>query len=364
VNIDPLEYADTLDNALTGGYIIKVDKTTGGGVIAWTSPYLAQSPSPVGISYQMHDPDISVMHPSQLGYIEDYVTDWENALADSNFTDPNVGYRKYIDVPSFIDFFLVNEVTKNVDGYRISSFLYKQRFSEGGKLVAGPLWDFNLGWGNSNYCYGGETYGWEIDFNDYCAGGLDNPFWWKRMLEDSTYANEVKCRWLDLRNSVLDTTYLFHYIDSLYGVLEEPSIRHFQRWPILGTYVWPNNFIGNTFQEEIDYLKSWTLARITWLDENMFGVCDTSLSNGIHSLTKHPIELYPNPNNGCFILQSESPRSLEVELYSATGQKLHQKSVLVSPSNQLAFSFLTPGIYFLKIYQNNQWIQTEKIIVQ
>lgn len=145
VDIDPLEMGDTLDNALTGGYIVKIDKTTAGGVIAWTSPYLGESPSTINIQYQMHDPALEEMHPTQLEYIQNYITNWEHALADSTFMDPQVGYRNYIDVPSFIDFFLVNEVSKNVDGYRISSFLYKERFSEGNRLVAGPLWDFNLG---------------------------------------------------------------------------------------------------------------------------------------------------------------------------------------------------------------------------
>ena len=363
VNINPLSYSDTLDNELTGGYIVKIDKTTAGGVIAWTSPYLGETPSTLNIQYQMHDPEIQEMHPAQLDYIQNYITNWEHALADSTFMDPQVGYRNYIDVPSFIDFFLMNELSKNVDGYRISSFLYKERFSEGGRLVAGPLWDFNLGWGNADYCLGGETYGWEIDFNQYCGGGFDNPFWWKRMLQDSTYANEVRCRWLELRSTVLDTTYLFHYIDSLYLVLEEPSIRHFQKWPILGTYVWPNNFIGNTFEEEITFLKSWTLARLTWMDENMFGICDSTV-NAIEEWNHHPFTVFPNPSDGCFLLQTPWSGRSKINLYSISGQCLDTRHISLERNVRLSYSDIPSGLYLLKIQHPTLGDQTLKIHIQ
>lgn len=294
VNINHVLPQDTLENELTGGYIVKIDKTTAGGIIAWTSPYTASSPSTNAIRYQLHDPEIGELNTNQLSYIQNYITDWEDTLSGVNFSDPINGFRKFIDVQSFIDFMLVNELSKNVDGYRISTFLHKQRFSEGGKLVAGPLWDFNLGWGNANYCYGGDTTGWEIDFNNYCAGGLDNPFWWKRMLEDSAYADEVNCRWFSLRNGVLSNEYLLNYIDSLATLLEIPASRNYNKWPILGTYVWPNNFIGQTYQEEIDYMKSWVVGRLNWMDNNMFGSCPNL---GLNDNLKEEIVFYPNPSN-------------------------------------------------------------------
>ena len=158
VDVDPLLYSDTLDNQLTGGYIFKVDKTTAGGIVAWTSPYTAQAPSSGPIYYQLHDPEIEDVHADQLNYIESYVDNWETVLKSATFANPQIGYRAYSDEQSFIDFLLINELSKNVDGYRISTYLHKRRFSEGGKIYAGPLWDFNLGWGNANYCQGGQTY--------------------------------------------------------------------------------------------------------------------------------------------------------------------------------------------------------------
>jgi hypothetical protein len=183
------------------------------------------------------------------------------------------------------------------------------------------------------------------------------------MLQDSTYANEVRCRWLELRSTVLDTTYLFHYIDSLYLVLEEPSIRHFQKWPILGTYVWPNNFIGNTFEEEIEFLKSWTLARLTWMDENMFGMCD-STTNAIEEWDHHPFNVFPNPSDGCFILQSPwSGRSM-INLYSISGQWLDTRQISLERNVRLTYPDIPAGLYLLKIQHPTLGAQTLKIQIQ
>ncbi|MDP4629849.1 MAG: CotH kinase family protein [Flavobacteriales bacterium] len=361
VNINELLPADTLNNELTGGYILKVDKTTAGGIIAWDSPYPAQAPSNATIGIQLHDPELIELHPTQLNYIQNYFTDWEDALVSSDFTDPVLGYRKFIDVPSFIDFFLVNEVSKNVDGYRISSFFYKERFSEGNKLVAGPLWDFNIAWGNSNYCQGGETYGWEINFNEVCGGG-NNPSWWNRLLEDSLYANEVHCRWNELRTTLLDTTYLYNYIDSLAQILEVPATRHYQRWPILGNYVWPNNFVGDTYQEEVDYLKLWIGERIAWMDANMFGTCDTTVH--VSDLNNVPFNIYPNPTNDILYIETPFEKNFEIKVYTTQGTLVQRVQRTNASHTPLSLGNLPKGMYFIQIKNDDQTFSTQKIIVQ
>ena len=343
VNVDPLNYTDTLDNQLTGGYIIKVDKTTSGGVIAWTSPYTAQAPSNGPLYYQMHDPELSALHPDQFNHIKTYVNNWETALKSVNFANPQIGFRAYSDELSFIDFFIMNELSKNVDGYRISTFLHKKRVSEGGKIHAGPLWDFNLGWGNANYCQGGQTSGWEINFNSVCQGnGANmNPFWLNRMLQDPVFANNLKCRWSDLRTSILSDEHLMNYIDSLGAILEEPAQRNYDRWPILGVYVWPNNYIGNTYQEELTYMKNWILARASWMDANMFGTC-SSLS--IDSPDTE-LKIIPNPTHDLITISGISPET-NLELRDFSGKivriiPIHQSNTTVDLSD------LANGIYFI-----------------
>jgi hypothetical protein len=343
VNVDPLLYSDTLDNQLTGGYIFKVDKTTAGGVIAWTSPYTAQAPSTGPMYYQMHDPELIDLHPDQLNYIKTYVDNWETALKSVNFANPQIGFRAFSDEQSFIDFFIVNELSKNVDGYRISTFLHKKRLSEGGKIHAGPLWDFNLGWGNANYCQGGQTTGWEINFNSVCQGnGANmNPFWLNRMLQDPVFANNLKCRWSDLRTSILSDEKLTNYIDSLGTILIEPAERNYDRWPILGVYVWPNNYIGNTYQEELTYMKNWILARTAWMDANMFGTCaNVSVESPITEL-----KIIPNPTQDIVTITGISS-DVNLELRDFSG-----KIIRIIPINHskttVDLSNLANGIYFI-----------------
>jgi hypothetical protein len=346
VGIEAPAYTDTLNNQLTGGYIVKVDKTTAGGQIAWNSPYSAQAPGNGTIGFQLHDPDIDTIHPLQKAYIQDYITDWEVALKSNNFTDPITGYKPYIDVGSFIDYFLITELSKNVDGYRISTYLHKKRFSEGGKLVAGPLWDYNIAWGNANYCQGNLTTGWEINFNSICGGGWQNPFWWNRMLEDPLFANEVDCRWTSLRAGVLSDASIINYIDSVALILTAPAQRHYQKWPILGTYVWPNNYIGQTYQEEINYLKTWIQNRTAWMDANMFGSCNASvLENNIPSL-----QIYPNPSSDQIQvsgLLGEGKLHL-TDLSGKVIQTIHFQNQTI----QIDLTQLQNGIYFISIPQH------------
>jgi hypothetical protein len=343
VNIDPLTYSDTLDNHLSGGYIVKVDKTTAGGVIAWTSPYTCQAPGTGPIHFQLHDPEIDSIHPLQKAYIQDFITDWELALKSPNFANPITGYKAFVDVGSFIDYFLITELSKNIDGYRISTFLHKQRFSEGAKLVAGPLWDYNIAWGNANYCQGGNTSGWEINFNSVCggSGALQNPFWWNRMLEDTLYANEVKCRWTSLRQNTLSDSTLLDYIDSMASILEIPAQRHYQKWPILGNYVWPNNFIGTSYQAEINYLKTWIQNRTSWMDTNMFGSCTASISEP----NAAPIKLFPNPTSSVVTI-SGLPNYGELILIDLFGKQI-LTIPYQSPTIQINLLELQTGIYFL-----------------
>lgn len=341
VNINKLNLEDTLGNELTGGYIVKIDKTTGGGEIAWTSPYLSQTPGDGQIEFQLHDPKLNELHPFQKAYIQDYITDWEIALKISSFTSPTSGYKAYIDVSSFIDYFLITELSKNIDGYRISTFLYKHRISEGGKLVAGPLWDYNIAWGNVNYCQGDLTTGWEINFNDICGGTWQNPFWWKRLLDDPLYANDVKCRWTTLRQTVLSDFALLSYIDSSAAFLETPASRHYEKWPILGTYIWPNNFIGQTYQDEINYLKTWIQERTAWMDDNMFGTCTASIDEMGNNL----INIAPNPTQNEVVISGLVGQG-EIILLDLSG-KIIQRVPFNSNQISIALQTLQNGVYFI-----------------
>jgi hypothetical protein len=124
-------------------------------------------------------------------------------------------------------------------------------------------------------------------------------------------------------------------------LLEVPAQRHYQKWPILGNYVWPNNFIGQTYQEEVNYLKTWIINRTTWMDANMFGTCIASISE----LDNNAINLFPNPTSSVVTI-SGLPNQGELCLIDLFGKKICTIPYQ-SNSIQINLQDLQSGIYFL-----------------
>ncbi|MCJ8289957.1 MAG: CotH kinase family protein [Crocinitomicaceae bacterium] len=362
VGINDVEPQDVSDNELTGDYIFKVDKLTSGGQVAWTSPYPTYPFGAETIDIQLHDPELDSLVPVQLAYLENTVTAFETALSSSNFADPVLGYDPYIDRQSFIDFILVNEFGKNVDGYRISTYLHKRRLSEGGKIVAGPLWDFNLAFGNANYCQGGDTDGWEIYFNVYCGGGLSNPFWFERLLQDSNFADEMNCRWRDLRAGKWHTDSLMDYIDEQAAILEQSQVRNYQKWQVLGMYLWPNNFVGNTYAEEIAYLKTWVTDRANWMDANMFGSCSNW---SVDEIEGAQVRVFPNPATDHVLFEfTELVADGTLELFDHSGKRVHSISFQNNYQVEIDLTQFSSGVYTYRILESTYQPITGKLIIQ
>lgn len=266
VDIANIKPEDISGDQVTGGYILKIDKTEGSLSRTWTSPY--RSSSNYSIPIQIDRPKIEDLKEAQFQYIKKYVTDFENALNSTSFSDSTTGFRKYINEESFIDYLILTEVCKNVDGYRLSTYFYKDRDSKnGGKLTMGPIWDYNLTYGNADYCDGNSYIGWAYNFNRVCTSdALSIPFWWDKLLQDKTFAKKVKTKYQSLRQTTLKPERLSAYVDSMATLLEEGRARNFQKWPVLGVYVWPNGFVGRTYPDETNYLKDWIRQRLLWLD--------------------------------------------------------------------------------------------------
>jgi subtilisin-like proprotein convertase family protein len=351
VNVNKLLPTEITGDDLTGGYIIKVDRDDGPGSY-WTSSYPADDGTPVNFVHVY--PDFTTMAPQQRSYIMAYVDSLEDALAGPSFTDPAIGYRKYIGVNTFIDYFILNEVSNNVDGYRLSTFFHKDKMSKGGKLKAGPAWDYNLAWWNADYCNGDQYNTWAYQIGSVCGGGWQPNFWWRRLLEDPNYTAELRCRWDDLRLTTLSIPVLDNYIDSLAAYLNEAQARHFQAWPILGVYTWPNpSPLATDYAGEIANMKNWMHNRIAWLDANMPGTCNVGVHENI--LTDANVSVYPNPFSNAFNLQLYLPKAdkIEMTIMDITG-KIVQQDAFELPQGQNDFSVpvdedLGKGIYLLNL---------------
>ena len=292
VNIEKLHTPNLWDDTLTGGYIVKVDKLTGDVGYTWTSNYNNE------VVFQFHDPETDEMSSLQESYMENFINEFEAALNGPFFDDANLGYHHYIDQTSFHDFFILQELGRTVDGYRSSSFLHKDKdaFSWNAKLVAGPMWDFNLSFGNADYCDADQTTGWQYNFDQICGNfSTSIPFWWKKLQEDPIYANGLRCRWEELRQGPLHTDNINSFIDSVANYIEEARIRNFQRWPIIGVYVNWNGFVGQTYQEDLNYLKTYMENRSVWIDNNLPAFCNLEIPQHEHIPEYHSV--WPNPFN-------------------------------------------------------------------
>lgn len=270
VNIKKLEEDDISGDKLTGGYIIKIDKQEGTVTGGWNSPSWYYNNSTRQVYYQYDYPSGDDLTTEQINYIQSYMLNFETILFGSGSDKPFGGYYDIVDIDSFIDFFIVNETAKNVDGYRLSTFLYKNRDSEGGKLNLGPVWDFNLAYGNANYDDGWKTEGWEVFYDN--DSYWRTPFWAMKLMDNSIFKNRFAKRWNELRSTVLSSNYLNSFIDSTTSDFEQARIRNFERWNVLDSLIWPNFYIGKTYEDEINYLKNWLNNRIKWIDDNIINL--------------------------------------------------------------------------------------------
>lgn len=269
VNIASLKPADNSGDALTGGYILKVDKNTGSADAYWKSPYPANNLMEINIMLEY--PKKEDITTEQFEYIKNHFTNFEHTLNGPNFKDPTNGYAKYIDVNTFVDYFLLTELTYNIDAYRLSVFFYKDRDSRDSKIKMGPAWDYDHSYGNANYCKGWETNHWAYDFvREFCPqDDKQTPTWWARLLQDREFCLKVRERWKQLRQNQWTNSNITTFVNQNVALLGESQVRNFQRWPLLGEWIWPNYYWGNTYQEEIDWFKNWTEQRLSWLDANI-----------------------------------------------------------------------------------------------
>ena len=358
VNIAKLNTHDNEGDELTGGYIVKIDKTTGTGGDGWHSTITTPQYEDRRLFFQYEYPEAEDITAPQKTYIQQYIDDFENTLFSDNFKDPVEGYRKYIDVESFIDFFIANELSFNVDGYRLSVFLHKQKDSDGGKLRMGPIWDFNLSIGNGWDCDIQNSTGFMYDYNERCGGtNFQIPFWWKRLLEDEAFVQELRCTWDDYRQDFLKTATVLDYLDQRAAYLTNAKDRNFVRWPILEVKVHFNFFLGDSYEQELNYVKEWLDFRLAWLDRNMFGYCG-NLEARQDELTGI---VFPNPAEDQVTFEFYLPEDSRVNLYlyDTHGRLITQ---LIDNalgrvgylSHTFSIADLPKGVYFLRLNAVNE----------
>ncbi|MFT3794001.1 CotH kinase family protein [Flavobacterium sp.] len=251
VNVVKITTADNALPELSGGYITKSDKTTGGDPVAWsmssyngTTDFLHDLPKPEEVTTQ------------QDAYIHSQFTNLGLTAHNNNTSFVN-GYPSVIDVPTFVDFMVLSELSSNADSYQFSTYFHKDR---NGKLRAGPIWDYNLTYGNDLFDFG-------LDRSHYDVWQLDNgdntgAKFWRDLFVNPTFRCYLSKRWNELTaaGQPLKHNSLVTFIDQTVTYIGEAIPREAERW---GTV--PDHAL------EIDNLKTWLYQRINWMTANLGG---------------------------------------------------------------------------------------------
>ena len=354
VDIAKLTPIDTIGDELTGGYIFKIDRD----LVPNEGWY-----SLLGYGFfEYHHPNYDDLHPSQRAYLKSHFNTFEQLMASNGYNNPVNGYSHWLDVPSFIDYMMIQEITRDIDAFRLSTFMYKEKNSDGGKIFAGPIWDHNLSYGNEDFCDNGDFDGWAFQYNQAC--GAPFPVFWGKLANDAAFRDDFNCRWQQLRGSTLNTDTIMHLIDSMVVFLGDAQVRNFERWNILGNYVWPNSYVGQDYADEITFLKNWITQRLNWMETNMIGTNQNCFPvNTNEQEINQTFKIYPNPFTDYLSLENSDNKSITIEIYDMVGRMVQSVNLNATDSySNLNTSDLEAGFYFYSVYEDNKLITSGKLL--
>ncbi|MEE0236450.1 MAG: CotH kinase family protein [Bacteroidales bacterium] len=245
VDIDVVGENDNSGDAVTGGYYLEIEEQQDETTCWGTS---------MGVPMMFSDPEEPTAQ--QLAYVKDMFESFEQALWARNWSQTS-GYPKYIDVDSFVDYYIVQELTKNIDGnLRKSSFITKER---GKKMEMYHLWDFDLTLGNCGYFWGNVGNGPE---NFWIR--LDK--WFPHLFNDPAFVQKVQKRWNEL---MPEFSKIPDFIDEQALYLDKAQQRNFKVWSIWESVDWVYFPSLGSYEKEVDYLKEFYTERLQWLDREL-----------------------------------------------------------------------------------------------
>jgi hypothetical protein len=344
VDIAKLQPTDNAEPEVSGGYIIKHDKfydpETG----------FTTTQNKTG-TFLFQDPKYYEVTTQQKAWIKGYLDELETALYGGSYTDPVNGYAKYMDANTFVDFHWMVEITKQVDAYVFSTYMYKDR---NGKLKMGPAWDYNLGFGNAYGPPGPENY---AEWQRSCQGWYYSNFgsnymnaWFDRLRTDAEYNLRCADRWFELREDKFNDANIVADIDYYYNLLSaEAAGRHFNRWQlyvnpatgievgsggvwasILNAWTWPNWYYGtpnnpHTYLMEVNWMKTWMAGngtspglysdRLYWIDNNIgyafppnFTIGGVAMNRGGHVSSGASLTMTGSTGTIYYTLNGSDPR--------------------------------------------------------
>ena len=247
VNIEKNNFGDDTIKS----FIVKIDH---GGKSIFVSNFRSEIDSGWEQYFKPVYPKIEKLSEKNIKTIKGEIDKFELSLL-KNGND----YLNHINLKSFVDYFILNELTKNIDAYRLSAFIHKNHDT---KIEMGPIWDFNYSLGLTEYNNGFDYKGWVFKYEAV-------PFWWKKLLQKPEFKELLIKRWEFLRNENISIQNMFKMIDNLYLGVEPAQKRNFIRWDVFNETMGVRYNKVASLEEEIEIIKEWIEHRVLWIDENI-----------------------------------------------------------------------------------------------
>jgi hypothetical protein len=265
----PKPARDSREGDISGGYIFKMDLAEGHPADAVPRDWVSPTSS---IVYSYHYPRFDDITAAQQTYLADHVAEFERMMLSSRWADAAEGYPAWIDVASWVDFALLQELSNNIDAYLKSHYFQKWPQSRGNKLALGPIWDFDNAFGSTQVRDGHRTDVWAHHMNRFGPGDRGPyqppgvaafvPAYWERLWSDPAFQKHLRCRWDRLRAGPLHLDSINGRIGHWTSELASAQPRDAARWEIAESY-----------DRRVDRLKTWVSARLSWIDMNLPGAC-------------------------------------------------------------------------------------------
>ena len=284
------------------GYLVRIDKydasdlyftskhqgIRGGGQMMGGFGF--EMPGMNNIIWTCRYPKQDKISEAQWDYIRQFIHNTENAMLTNGTMEE---MQKWIDLQSFIDYFIHTELSLNADAYKSSSYFYKTPGKEDGRLFAGPVWDYNLAYGCCSFCNAADINAWAFDGCETSP----TPAFWKLFATNPWLKSLVDKRYKELRKTVLSDKHILSIVDSYANQLSKVQAKQFDKYPELlkksgttndsqnqnsgfggmfgfgnigltgGMLDWFRSYTVESYDEEIQYLKNWLTQRLKIMDE-------------------------------------------------------------------------------------------------
>lgn len=293
VDIHRLDPTDQEEPQISGGYLLKFDRVSPGE----NGIYIDGLPAITCVDPQERELALPQWQ-RQLAHITSYLDRFNKALAGSNFSDPETGYAQYIDVPSWIDYHLLNVLAFNVDALGYSAYFYKPR---NGKLRYGPIWDFDRALGsNDGRDHNPAT--WRAE-GELPSSDVFHWYWWERLFSDPDFWQRYVDRWQELRTQQFSTNHLFALVDQLALEVRRARSRELLRWPSM------KQFSKNDYADEIAAMKDWLKNRLAFIDSILLAPPQFNIQEGM-LMSGFPVRLRASNNAPVYYtLDGTDPRA-------------------------------------------------------